>query len=195
MKKFLVPLIMGAAMAAPNIGAQTVINLDFRQNPLFEISTDNVTAALPGDGTSLTLGADLTIKGGSGTYTYAWTDADGAPLGDTSSLTVDAPGAYTLTVSDQCECSHEVLFKVETAGIDAATISGVTVTVNGSERTIEGTEALQASLFSPSGVMTALYTPATPVSTFSFGNVEPGIYLMQIVTADKTVITQKIKLS
>ena len=43
--------------------------------------------------------------------------------------------------------------------------------------------------------MTALYTPATPVSTFSFGNVEPGIYLMQIVTADKTVITQKIKLS
>ena len=88
-----------------------------------------------------------------------------------------------------------MLFKVETAGIDAATISGVTVTVNGSEITIEGTEALQASLFSPSGVMTALYTPATPVSTFSFGNVEPGIYLMQIVTADKTVITQKIKLS
>ena len=68
MKKILVPLIMGAAMAAPNISAQTVINLDFRQNPLFEISTDNVTAALPGDGTSLKLGADLTIKGGSGTY-------------------------------------------------------------------------------------------------------------------------------
>lgn len=195
MNKLLATLAIIAAACAPQLSAQTIINLDFRQNPLFEISTDNVTAALPGDGTPITLGADLTVKGGSGSYKYEWKNAAGTLLGESSSLTVDSPGSYVLTVSDQCECSHEVLFNVETSGIDAAVIPGVCITVSGSEIIIEGTEAVQASLFSPSGTMTSLLTPDAPTSRLSFADAAPGIYILQIVSTDNTVITKKIKLT
>ena len=60
-------MVMAIAIA-PRLCAQTIINLDFKQNPIFEVSTNNVDTALPDDGTPLTLGADLTVAGGSGVY-------------------------------------------------------------------------------------------------------------------------------
>ena len=195
MKNFLAPLMIIALAIAPRLCAQTIINLDFKQNPLFEVSTNNVNAALPGDGTTLTLGADLTVAGGSGTYTYEWTDSQGMTLGNEPSVTISDPGYYILTVSDQCDCSQEVRFNVEAAGIDATTIPGVSIVTNGSNVIIEGTESIQASLFSPAGVMTALHTPTAPTTTFSFSDVAPGVYLIQIVTVDNSIITQKIRLN
>ncbi len=194
MNKFLSSMMVMAIAIAPRLCAQTIINLDFKQNPIFEVSTNNVDTALPDDGTPLTLGADLTVAGGSGVYTYSWTNAQGTQLGQESALTIDAPGSYILTVSDQCNCSQEVRFNVESAGIDAATISGISLTVHGSDIIIEGTEAIQASLFTPAGTMTALHTPAMPTNTVSFSNTASGVYLLQVVTVDGTIITQKVRL-
>lgn len=194
MKKTFTSLLTVLAAIATSAQAQTVINLGLEQNPLFEVSTNNVTAALPSDGTTLTLGADLTVKGGSGTYAYSWTDTKGSHLGNEASLTVSEPGIYLLTISDACQCSQEVTFNVLTAGIEQISPDDATITVNGSDIRLTGIEARQASLFTASGIMAALITPDTPACSFSFSHIPAGIYLLQITTVSDIVITRKIKL-
>ncbi len=183
-----------SALCSPRAAAQTVIDLGFKQNPLFEVSTNSVAAALPGDGTPLTLGGDLTIAGGSGTYTYLWTDATGAKIGDDATLSVSAPGTYLLTVADQCDCSHEVTFAVEPAGIDAATLTDIRIFTHGTELHLEGTEALQLTVFNPAGIMAAILTYSIPTSTFDLGSLQPGIYVIQILTTDNNLLIYKTQI-
>lgn len=187
-------IAVAAALCSPETAAQTVINLHFTQNPLFEVSTNSVAAALPGDGTPLTLGGDLTIAGGSGTYTYLWTDTDGTPLGEDSTLTITEPGDYLLTVSDQCDCAQTVTFSVQQAGIDAATIDGIRIFLSGTTLVIEGAEASQASAFTPAGMMVALFTPTQSVTEFNLESLSPGVYLIQLLTTDNTLLIHKIQL-
>lgn len=194
MKRFILPLIITMAFASLQAGAQSIINLGFTQNPLFEVFTSGVTAVLPADDSTITLGADLTVKGGSGTYTYQWTDAQGNTLGNESSLTVTAPGTYTLTVGDTCDCFHNVVFSVEPSAIANIAADGVEVEVAGHAVTVTGAEIRQASLFTTGGVMTALIAPESPVNSFSLPAVAPGIYLLQLVTAQNAVIIRKIQL-
>lgn len=184
-------LTVASAFLSPGAVAQTVIDLRFAQNPLFEVSTNSVAAALPGDGTPLTLGGDLTVAGGSGTYTYLWTDGSGAKLGDDATLAVSVPGTYLLTVSDQCDCTHEVTFAVEPAGIDAATVADIRIFTDGTDLHIEGAEASQVTVFTPSGVMAALFTPATPLSVFDLGSLQPGVYVIQILTTGNSLLIYK----
>lgn len=191
LKKFLLLILTTISLSA---GAQTIVDLQFKQNPLFSVSTNKVNAALS-DFNSLTLGADLTISGGSGSYTYLWTDTDGEKLGAESTLEVSTPGTYLLTVSDLCDCKQIVEFNIESAGIEAMEIPDVELKLIGNILLINGSEAKQVTLFSTNGAMTYLSVPATPASQFSLASLEPGIYVIQVVLANGKLITSKISIS
>lgn len=187
-------LTIASTFLSQKADAQTVIDLRFTQNPLFEVSTNSVATALPGDGTPLTLGGDLTVAGGSGTYTYQWKDTSGATLGSNATLAVSTPGTYLLTISDQCDCAQEVTFSVEAAGIDATTVTGIRIFTDGTDLHIEGAEATQATAFTPTGVMAALFTPTDPTSVFDLGSLQPGIYVIQIVTTANSLLIYKTQI-
>lgn len=192
---FITAVAVAAAVCVPGVTAQTVVNLHFTQNPLFEVSTHEVTAAIPDGASTLTLGADLAVAGGSGTYTYLWTDGAGDELGRDATLQVSAPGVYNLTVSDQCDCSHDVVFDVTTAGIDAAEADGIAIVVSGRTLWIEGGEARQATVFTTGGRMVLLETPAAPSSSVSLSGLEQGIYVAQVVLTDGRVVIRKVQIN
>ena len=107
MKRLLVITLLLAATL--KVASQSVVNMHVRQNPLFGVSTHEVTAVI--DGTPLTLGADIVVTGGSGNYTYCWS-RQGATLANTPTLTGSTADEYTLEVSDECDCRQTVAFHI-----------------------------------------------------------------------------------
>lgn len=103
--------------------AQSVVNMNVKQNPLFSVSTNDVSAVL--EGQPLTLGADVVITGGSGVYTYQWYKG-AEKLSTASTLVVGEPGEYSLDVKDQCDCLQTIAFHITgTSGIDAIDMNDV----------------------------------------------------------------------
>lgn len=189
-KKLITLLIAAAPLWA---GAQTIVDMQFKQNPLFKVSTNQVNTAMTDAGT-LTLGGDLTVAGGSGVYSYAWTDADGAELGSESTLTISVPGKYILTVSDQCDCSQTVEFNIEAAAIEAVEVEGLELKVVGDWLLIGGAEARQVTVFAMNGSMALLASPAEPVGQVSLASLEPGVYVAQVLLADGRLVTSKFSI-
>lgn len=126
MKKFLT-LIVTLLLTIGSAHAQAIVNMNLKQNPVFGVSTNDVSATM--DGQPLTLGADVVITGGSGTYSYRWYKG-ATELGTSATLEVRDPGEYALDVKDQCDCLQTVLFHITgTAGIDAITADKAVQTV------------------------------------------------------------------
>ena len=90
--------------------AQTVINVQIEQYPPLKATATTVEAELAANG--ITLGSDLVVEGGSGTYTYTWTNNSGTVLGSEKTLLVNATGDYFLKVADSKDCQVTVAFKV-----------------------------------------------------------------------------------
>lgn len=78
--------------------AQSVVTIPLRQNPPLCVIAETVTVDLPS--TPITIGADVTVSGGDGTYTYKWTDSQGTVIGSASTLTITTPGEYYFQVTD-----------------------------------------------------------------------------------------------
>ena len=96
------------------IYAQTVVTLNVNQPPEFgfEVSNQDTTIII---GSSLVLGDDVVVFGGSGEYLYSW-----SPAGTLDDSTLINPVAtptdttnYTLTVFDNNGCSFSVNYKVK----------------------------------------------------------------------------------
>lgn len=99
--------------------AQTVINVEVEQYPPLKATATTVEAELAADG--ITLGSDLVVEGGSGTYTYTWTNGEGTILGTEKTFRATEAGDYYLKVADSKDCQVSVAFKVTTTGIASLT--------------------------------------------------------------------------
>ena len=91
------------------MNAQTSIKIVFEQPERFQVEPKTVSLDL--QGASLTLGGEVTVEGGIFPYSYLWT-ADEKELSESSQLQVDAPGVYTLEVSDGNNCKCSVQYNV-----------------------------------------------------------------------------------
>lgn len=123
MKYFNILIFALLLIGTQYVSAQSIVNIKVTQNPLFTVSTNDVTLSI--EDSPITLGGDVVVTGGSGSYAYRWyTDAE--ELGTESTLEVDQPGEYYLDITDTCDCKQTVVFHISnTNGIDAVNIADV----------------------------------------------------------------------
>lgn len=169
------------------INAQTIVKMPVTQNPLFEVFTENLTAIFPEEGGEMELGADLVIKGGSGTYSYLWTDASGEILSHEGTLTVTTPGRYLLTVSDTCDCETTVAYDVTTTSVESVVKDETAIFPNPTDGFVEikGNDIIRVVAVDMSGRMAALYQalPGQSLHEADFSKLTPGVYLLTLTDA------------
>lgn len=75
--------------------------------------------------------ATATVTAGTAPISYAWTNAGGAPMGTTSTITGLAAGTYTVTISDGSPCTPDLVQSVTVGGSTGPTVTPVAETCNG----------------------------------------------------------------
>lgn len=191
-------LLLALSCGLPVLKAQSVVDMSFVQNPVFGVSTESVFLNFVAPG--MTLGADLVITGGSGTYSYEW-QKDNTVLGKESTLYISTPGIYTLKINDTCDCELTVTFNVGNGGVGELGTGGFRAYPNPvcdmlKIDAADGKKIVQVSLVSMSGKVVALYPDVYESSLLiDATGFSDGEYLLNCVYEDKSVVTGKIIVS
>jgi len=188
-------LLLGFVVAAFGISsAQSIVAIPaFDQNPVFSVSATSVFLSFSGE--KMTLGGDLVISGGSGTYTYEWTAADKV-LGSGPTLEIASPGKYILSISDACDCQKTVIFNVTGQGgvSDASSNSFRVYPIPAVDRlTVEarnGKNMMQVSVTSMDGRM-VIFSPVENKSkcNVNVSELPAGMHVVHCVYEGKEVET------
>lgn len=172
MRKFLIVafLCQLSLFGTQQCKAQSVVNMSVKQNPLFSVSTNDVSAVL--DGQPLTLGADVVITGGSGVYTYQWYKGS-EKISTASTIQIGEPGEYSLDVKDQCDCLQTIAFHITgTAGVEAIAVDDVK----------------QINVFSLNGQLVKVINS----SKCDLESLPQGQYIINMVSTDGRVSVKKV---
>jgi hypothetical protein len=164
------------------------------QNPLFEVSTNRVDVASFNG--SMTLGADLVITGGSGTYTYRWYNGDNT-LSTESTLNITSAGQYMLDIDDSCNCRQTITFNIGDTGVSSIEAASLKVYPNPTKGIIyiEGTEIDQVSVVNMSGALVKVVTSPNylPLTEIDLSELPTGTYILTLANENGTVVsTRKI---
>ena len=117
-------MILMLVIGALDASAQTVIPVKVDQYPPLQVVADNVQVEIPEGG--ITMGSDVSIDGGDGTYAYLWTNAKGEQLSTQKTFTIMRPGDYFLQVTDGHGCQVSVKFTATgTVGIEPVNMQDV----------------------------------------------------------------------
>lgn len=182
MKKLITFTLALAATGFACFG-QAIVSMPVVQNPLFGVSTNEVNATYPENSSSLTLGGDLVITGGSGTYSYRWYDNTGNDLGNESTLQVSAPGSYLLDIEDTCDCLQTVRFNLSIASVDEIHASDVSIRFNSTDGQVEivGFDPVQLSAVDMSGRLAAVIDHGGMVfHTVDLSFIPGGVYIITL---------------
>lgn len=90
--------------------AQTVIKVPFQQSTPFVVQPQVIYLSLDNN-PSLTLGLDLEIYGGSGTYNFTWT-VNNSQVSTEPTLAITEAGTYNLMVNDGKGCQSGTTYIV-----------------------------------------------------------------------------------
>lgn len=131
-------------------------------------ATSNITNA--GCSGSLTGAVDITVSGGSGTYSYSW--SNGTTTQDISGV---AAGSYTVVVTDGNSCAQTFSYTVSQPG-------GLTGTVNSTNITCNGAANGTASISASGGTGTLSYSWSNGSTSASLTGLSAGTY--NIVVTD-----------
>lgn len=172
--------------------SQAWVDINVHQNPLFEVSTNSVNAALP-EGAELKVGGDIVVKGGSGTYSYRWYAQGGGDLGTEPTLIITEPGKYFLDISDTCDCLQTVEFNVTLTSVSDVVADTVSITPNPTDGYIEfpGFEAVQLTATSLTGRLAALLNGAA-FSSADLSHLAPGAYIIILTDKEGKTLSAKI---
>ena len=80
MKKLLLSVMMMMVLGAASAVAQTVIPVKVDQYPPLKAVAETVTVDVSQG--AITVGSDVSVEGGDGSYTYLWTNAAGQQVGN-----------------------------------------------------------------------------------------------------------------
>lgn len=182
--------------AAGVCSAQSVVRIPVEQNPLFEVSTNYVNVSA-GDESGVTLGGDLVIKGGSGSYSYRWYSAAGSDLGYEPTLKVSTPGVYNLDVTDTCDCVQTVEFNVTNAGVDDIAYGTLRLSPNPTEGpvVVDGFEAVQIAVVGMSGRMECVIDRGGYlIREFDLSHLPAGQYIVTLSDSEgHTAVARLVK--
>ena len=181
------------AAASLMLSAQTRIPMPVSQNPPFEVSTNEVTVEFAAP--QMTIGGDVIVAGGSGTYSYRWCRGS-EEISTEAVLTIEEAGVYDLYISDTCDCLQHVTFTVQAASVEG--VGGDTVALYPNPvtdyLTISGLRLRQVCVVSMAGALVAVHGDFAPgtATQVDMTSLPAGEYVVNCVTENRDVITAKI---
>ena len=89
--------------------AQTVIKIPFQQPEPFVVQPQTIDKAI--DNTSIDLGLEVEIHGGSGNYIFSWV-FNNEEIGTNPTININKGGIYTLLIRDGEGCESTVTYTV-----------------------------------------------------------------------------------
>ncbi|MDZ4705816.1 MAG: gliding motility-associated C-terminal domain-containing protein [Saprospiraceae bacterium] len=170
------PTINGLAAGAYAVTVTDANNCSFTQNivlfsptALFlDLTSTGETMIDVNDGT-----ATANVSGGTGSYEYLWSNG-----GDTETITGLPPGIYSVTVTDENDCT-----RTGSVLVDEITCAGFTLTVNVVNVSCNG-EADGSATAIPVGMGGSFtYVWNTGAITPSISNLAPGTYTVTVSDA------------
>ena len=171
MKRVLLFLLAIVATAAA--GAQTVIDVAFEQYPPLRAVAQTVSVEVPAEG--ITIGSDVSVEGGDGSYSYLWTNAASETLSTQKTLTITEAGDYYLRVSDGQQCQVSVHF---------------TATAPASVSSIPAEGLRQVRIFTAAGTL----IEKTSATTGYADRLPSGVYVVCFIYSDGHEAIRKIQI-
>jgi 3D (Asp-Asp-Asp) domain-containing protein len=172
-------------------GCENTATVDVEAIPnTLALSATFVMEAIGADGE-----IDLTVTGGTPTYSFDWDNDGTGDLDDTEDLTGLVSGAYTVYVIDQDGCEKTVEFilgsQAGVTEIDAAFISIYPNPTNDLLR-IKLDGEFSYVIYASNGAI-VVYGSAVDNKTMSLENLSNGTYFVQINSTGKTKMVKVVK--
>jgi hypothetical protein len=190
-----IPLLL-VMMALTSItgAAQTVIKIPFLQPEQFHVSPRNIFKSLEGN-TSIELGLEPQIRGGSGVYTFSWTH-NNTIIGSDPTITASQKGIYILTIHDGTSCEASITYYIDTiTGVNEPAEHPIEIYPNPANnnfyvRLPELIHTANLSIYTLQGVLIRKTPSAvdSPLFQFDSSDLASGSYIL-------VVQNEKIKLS
>ena len=175
------------------LSAQTRIPMPVSQNPLFEVSTNEVTVEFAAP--QMTIGGDVIVAGGSGTYSYRWCRGS-EEISTEPVLTISEAGVYDLYISDAFDCMQHVVFTVQAASVEGVGLDKIALYPNPVTDclTVSGLRLRQVCVVSMGGALVAVHGDFAPGTTtqIDLSSLPAGEYVVNCVTENNDVVTGKI---
>lgn len=139
----------------------------------------------------------VTVAGGSGTYSYTWTNSTGQVVGNTATVTGLAAGTYTVSINDGVATITQTVTVINALGINNPTAVGFNVYPNPANNVVSITFAAAANqvrIIDVTGKVVATQTlnAGTNQTTVSVANLANGAYLCQLINNNAVVAVQKL---
>jgi len=132
---------------------------------------------------------DLTVEGGTGNYSYAW-ELDGEAISGGASLTDLGPGVYTVTVTDENDCSINTEVTLEAPeAIMASASADSPILCNG------GTTSATVSASGGSGTYTYSLDGAEAQSSSTFDDLTAGEYTITVYDENGCSTTAELSIT
>ncbi|MFN8285554.1 MAG: T9SS type A sorting domain-containing protein [Chitinophagales bacterium] len=144
--------------------------------------TPSLTPVATGCGTS-TGSVSSTVTGGNGGYTYSWSNG-----GNANTISNLASGTYTLTVTDNTQCTATASATVVGSGSMTITPSSTTISCNGASTG-------SASITANSGTAPYTYAWSNGSNNQAINNIPAGTYVVTVTDASSCNATASITIS
>lgn len=139
----------------------------------------------------------VVVAGGSGTYSYTWTNATGTVVGNTATVTGLAAGTYTVSINDGVATITQTVTVLNALGINNPAAVGFNVYPNPANNVVTitfATAATEVRMIDVTGkvVSTQTLNAGTNQTTVLLDNLANGAYLCQLINNNAVVAVQKL---
>ena len=139
----------------------------------------------------------VVVAGGSGTYSYTWTNAAGTVVGNTATVTGLAAGTYTVSINDGVATITQTVTVLNALGINNPAAVGFNVYPNPANNAVTitfATAANEVRMIDVTGkvVSTQTLNAGTNQTTVLVDNLANGAYLCQLISNNAVVAVQKL---
>jgi hypothetical protein len=139
----------------------------------------------------------VVVAGGSGTYSYTWTNATGTVVGNTATVTGLAAGTYTVSINDGVATITQTVTVLNALGINNPAAVGFNVYPNPANNAVTitfATAANEVRMIDVTGkvVSTQTLNAGTNQTTVLLDNLANGAYLCQLINNNAVVAVQKL---
>ncbi len=156
-------------------GCQQTATFTVNQPPAISIQLNSITHVSCNGGSDGAI--DITVSGGTGPYTYTWTDANNNPIAVTEDVSNLPAGTYTVWVVDANGCTQSASFTVNEP-------TAITIQGNVTDASCNGSQDGAINITVSGGTAPYSYSWTGPnnfsATTQNISNLDPGTYTVTV---------------